>query len=188
MDEYSRAAIYNYTMPIHRRLVPILFAASLAAMSPMRAQSVQNAATDLAQRWSATATAPRCTRAKALTHIERMQAAFDCTWPAPRTPAGGSLTGVIQSQSGFTIVTWLRPTLDSADAVRVRDSLGTSLEKIGFRTTPCGPDGSDAVALWVSREAAVHVARVAAPNGSPRLQIIATTDLANTPDIRCLSR
>jgi hypothetical protein len=171
-----------------RHLSICVIAASLTALTPLRAQSVQNAVTDLAQLWSGTKRPPHCTRARALTPIEKQLAAFDCTWAAPLTPPGGMISGTIHASSGYSVVTWQRPTLDPDDANRVRDSLATTLEAIGLKESICGKEGDDSVGLWIGNALAVHVTRIVESNGIPRLQVIATTDLANTSAIHCARR
>lgn len=187
-DVHDVTASYDSRMTLTlRRTVPIMLVA-LAFVPALRAQTVQNVATDLAQRWSASKAPPHCARLSALTSIERLQATFECVWQAPRTPPGGRLAGTIQSTTGLTVVTWHRPIVDPNDARRVRDSLVTALEANGLKKTPCGPEGNDAIGLWIGRAVAVHISRIVGASGVPRLQIIATTDLPSTSAIRCAPR
>jgi hypothetical protein len=159
--------------------------ASLVALAPLGAQTLQNAVTDIAQLWSASKSPPRCTRAPGLTRIERLQAAFACQWKPPPSPNGGTISGTVQPATGLTVVTWMRPTRDPDDVIHVRDSLANVLEAIGMKEKPCGDVGADVLGLWVGREVAVHVTRIDERTGKPHLQLVATTDLLNTPGIHC---
>lgn len=175
-------------MPMRQRLCCLLIAASVTARAPAQAQTVQNAVVDLAQLWSGSKRPPHCTRARALTPIDKQLAAFDCVWTAPATPPGGMITGTIHASSGYSVVTWQRPTLDPDDANRVRDSLATTLEALGLKESLCGKEGNDSIGLWIGNALAVQVTRIVESNGIPRLQVIATTDLANTSAVRCARR
>ena len=168
-------------------MIPLTFASAVAATA-VRAQTVQNSAVALAQLWSGSEVPPKCVRAAALTRIERQQVQFDCRWNAPPTPRGVSITATVQAASGRTVVTWQRPAIDRDDAARVRDSLAAALESRGLKRSPCGRDDSDAVGLWLGRDVAVHVTRISENGGTPRLVIIATTDIENTSDIHCAQR
>ena len=179
----------NYLLAKAARLllIPLTFASAITAPA-VRAQTVQNSAVALAQLWSGGKIPPKCVRAAALTRIERQQAQFDCRWTVPLTPRGMSITATVQAASGRTVVTWQRPTIDTADATRVRDSLAAALESRGLKESPCGRDGSDAAGLWLGRDVAVHVTRISENGVTPRLVIIATTDIETIPDIHCARR
>ena len=175
-------------MPQFRRPWFLVVAFGVTAFTPLHAQTVQNAVIDLAQLWSGSKRPPHCTRARALTPIDKQLAAFDCVWTAPATPPGGMITGTIHASSGYSVVTWQRPTLDPDDANRVRDSLATTLEALGLKESLCGKEGNDSIGLWIGNALAVQVTRIVESNGIPRLQVIATTDLANTSAVRCARR
>jgi RNA polymerase sigma factor (sigma-70 family) len=177
----------NYLLAKVARLLLVPFVLVSGIVAPAGAQAVENAAIALAQRWSGSNAAPVCVRAPAMSQIERQRAQFDCRWNAPRTTPPGSLTGSIVSMNGRTIITWQRPTLGADDATRVRDSLATALEANGLKESPCGAEGNDAVSLWMNRDLAVHMSRVE-NGGVELLVVIATTDLDNTPAIRCVRR
>lgn len=175
-------------MPRSRRLLPssvlpisaLLLPAVAACAQPSRAEPPRNAVTALAEAWSGGQTEPRCQpRGPRGEVLLGGDGARHCTWePAPGSGAVGAVSATVDVAGGPTLLEWVRPARDAADADRLIDSLGTAFRGRGLAERACGesdfPVGRVRGTVWSGPALVVHLSRIAPPEGAPRLHLWVT--------------